>query len=125
MLLLSVILMISACSNNIEVSVPQIDESVEIEVELKELGQSDSEINSLKVVLNNKELISKILKTENIVTSYEGDFVNIDISFDDTIVSIYYDGSMSEEEKEKLIKEKERLISSIERREKLLSHQIY
>jgi len=82
--------------------------------------KTDSEL-----VLNNKELISKILKNENIVTSYEGDFVNIDISFDNTIVSIYYDGSMTEEEKERLIKEKERLISSIERREKLLSNENY
>ena len=55
LLLIIVVFTMSACSN-VEVTVPQVDESVEIAVELKELGYSDSEINSLKEVLNNQEL---------------------------------------------------------------------
>ena len=49
----------------------------------------------------------------------------IDISFNNNVVSIYYDGSLTEEEKEKLLKEKERLINSIKRRETLLSNPGY
>jgi len=82
-------------------------------------------VTKSELVLENKELISKVLKNENILTSYDGEFTNIDISFEGDIVSIYYDGSLSDEEKERLVKEKERLISSIERREKLLSNENY
>jgi len=89
------------------------------------IGKEYYLVTNNELVLNNKELISKILKNENILTSYEGDFTNIDISFEGSIISLYYDGSLSEEEKERLLKEKERLISSIERREKLLSNEGY
>ena len=89
------------------------------------IGKDYIVVTNNELVLNNKELISKILKQENIETKYEGEFTNIDISFNESIVSIYYDGSLSEEEKERLIKEKERLIASIERREKLLSNENY
>ena len=66
-----------------------------------------------------------MLKNENILNNYNGDFDKIDINFDNDIVSIYYDGSLTEEEKQLLIKEKDRLINSIERRKKLLSNQGY
>jgi len=89
------------------------------------IGKDYYIITDNELVLNNKELISKILKTENISSSYSGEFTNIDISFEGSIISLYYDGSLSEEEKERLLKEKERLISSIERREKLLSNENY
>ena len=77
------------------------------------------------LILENRELISKILKNENILTEYSGEFTKIDINFNNDIVSIYYDGSLTLEEKEKLLKEKERLINSIARREKLLSNENY
>ena len=111
------------------------DNSLDLIIELvKKIRKIKSENNigkdyfiatNSELVLNNKGLISKILKNENIITSYEGSYTNVDISFNNEVVSIYYDGSMTEDEKEKLKKEQERLISSIERREKLLSNENY
>ena len=66
-----------------------------------------------------------MLKNENILTEYQGNYIKIDININDEIVSIYYDGTLKEEDKIKLLKEKERLINSIERREKLLSNTGY
>ena len=89
------------------------------------LGKDYLIVTNSSLVLDNKLLISKMLKNENILTEYSGDLTKIDINFNNEIINIYYDGSLTEEEKEKLIKEKERLISSIERREKLLSNEGY
>ena len=51
---------------------------------------------------------------------------NISINFNNDIVNIYFDNSSNlEQEKENLIKEKERLENSILRREKLLSNENY
>ena len=110
--------------NSLDLIIELIKKIRKIKLE-NNLGKDYIIVTNEKLILENKELVSKILKNENIVTSYEGNFVNIDISFNNEIVSLYYDGSMTEEEKEKLIKEKERLISSIERREKLLSNENY
>ena len=54
------------CSSNTNVTVPEIDKTVEIETELKELGYSDSEISSLKEKLDEDKL--------DILTQY--DYVN-------------------------------------------------
>ncbi len=89
------------------------------------LGKDYLIVTNNKLIMDNRILISKILKNENILTSYEGVFTRIDISFNNDLVSIYYDGSLSLEEKERLLKEKERLINSITRREKLLANSGY
>ena len=89
------------------------------------LGKDYLIVTNNKLIMDNRILISKILKNENILTSYEGVFTRIDISFNNDLVSIYYDGSLSLEEKERLLKEKERLINSIARREKLLANSGY
>ncbi len=82
--------------------------------------------NDSKLLLENIDIIKRMLKTENIVKeNNDNTLTKIDVNFDNTVVSIYYDGSMSEEEKTNLIKEKERLENSIERRKKLLSNQGY
>jgi len=79
--------------------------------------------NDSKLLLENVELIKKMLKNENIVSkNLDLNLTKIDINFDNTIISLYYDGSMSEEEKNNLIKEQERLINSIQRRKKLLEN---
>ena len=89
------------------------------------LGKDYLIVTNNKLIMDNRILISKILKNENILTSYEGVFTRINISFNNDLVSIYYDGSLSLEEKERLLKEKERLINSIARREKLLANSGY
>ena len=89
------------------------------------IGKDYLIISNNKLILENKNLLSKMLKNENILTNYNGNYNKIDINFDNDIVSIYYDGSLTEEEKQLLIKEKERLINSIARRKNLLSNQGY
>ncbi len=89
------------------------------------LGKDYLIISNNKIILENKDLISKILKNNNILTEYTGEFNKIDVNFNNEIVSLYYDGRLTEEEKEKLLKEKEKLINSINRRKTLLSNSGY
>jgi len=79
-----------------------------------------------EVLLNNIELIKKMTKCENIVNNNsDSNLAKIDINFNKNIVSIYYDGSMSESDYDNLLKEKEKLISSINRRKNLLNNENY
>ncbi len=89
------------------------------------LGKDYLIVTDNEIILKNKDLISRILKNDNILTEYNGEFSKIDINFNNEIVSLFYDGRLTEDEKEKLLKERERLINSIARREKLLSNQGY
>ena len=90
------------------------------------IGKEYYIVTTNNIVLNNKTLISKLLKQENILSSFDQKLNNISISFNDDIITIYYDGSLNEEsEQQKLIKDKDVLMASIERREKLLSNQNY
>ena len=76
---------------------------------------------------DNIELIGRILKLNDCFKgSYSSDLKFEAIPFMDSRVYIYYDGSMNEsKELEQNIKEKDRLIASIERRRKLLSNEGY
>ena len=77
-----------------------------------------------EVLINNKEIIDKMTKNVNI-----NNYKNLDtikFNFKGEIVTLYYDNSSNETaEIERLYKEKERLESSILRREKLLSNKNY
>ena len=82
--------------------------------------------NNNNNIVSNIELIKRMIKCENIVNNNsDSNLSKIEISFEDTVVGIYYDGSMSEEELNNLLREKERLISSINRRENLLNNENY
>ena len=82
--------------------------------------------NNNSIFLNNLEILTKLLKLENIESTYESDtLTKIDINVDGNIINIYYDGSLSEEEIENIKKEITRLENSIARREKLLSNENY
>ncbi|MDD4608190.1 MAG: valine--tRNA ligase [Bacilli bacterium] len=83
-------------------------------------------INNDSLLLNNLELVKKVLKQDNIFGSYEADdLTRIDISFNDSVISLYYDGKITDEDLNNLKKEKERLINSINRRKQLLSNSNY
>ena len=110
--------------NSLDLIIDLIKKIRKIKLE-NNIGKDYIIVTNDEIVLDYKDLLSKVLKNENILTSYEGEFTNIDISFNNNVVSIYYDGSLSKEEIDGLIKEKERLINSIERREKLLSNEGY
>lgn len=82
--------------------------------------------NNNKLVVDNIDLITRMTKCENVYSTCENDNLSkIDINFMNETLSIYYDGTMSEEEIENLLKEKEKLANSIERRKKLLSNENY
>ncbi len=79
------------------------------------------------IIKNNVELISKVLKL-NINDIRNNCDLNTkeDITFNNGVVSIYYDGtSNNEKEKENLLKEKEKLEQSINRRTNLLNNENY
>ena len=79
-----------------------------------------------KEICDNIDLIKRMTKCENIVSeNTNSSLAKQEINFNDTVVEICYDGSMTEEEKENLIREKDRLVSSIERRQNLLSNENY
>ena len=81
--------------------------------------------NGNQVIKNNQDILARMTKCENIMDSYNGDFAKIDINFMDTVISLYYDGTMTEEEKENIRKDIEKLNASILRRKKLLSNENY
>ena len=79
-----------------------------------------------EVIDDNIDLISRMLKLSDVCKKYDGSLTNVVIPFMGTSVYLYYDGSMNEaKEQENNIKERDRLIASIERRKKLLSNEGY
>jgi len=83
-------------------------------------------INDNELLINNLGLLKKILKQDNIIeTIEETSLTKIDINFDNKVISIYYDGQITEEELKNLKIEKEKLINSINRRKQLLSNENY
>ena len=82
--------------------------------------------NDNDLVVENIDLIKRMTKCGNVSSNCQDDKLSrIDINFMDETLSIYYDGTMSEEEIANLIKEKERLIASINRRKNLLANENY
>jgi len=77
------------------------------------------------IINDNKLIVSKILKNENIITEYNGELSRIEFNFNNQTITICYDGSLSETEKEQLLKQKEQLENSIKRRNNLLSNENY
>lgn len=81
-------------------------------------------VSNNSLLLENKEIFEKLLKVE-VLSNYTGEYTHYDIPFMKDKVSLYYDGRLSEEERNRLEKEIDRLKASIERREKLLSNPGY
>ena len=87
-----------------------------------------AEINTkdYEVIVNNDNLLAKqMLKIMDKVcenSSYSG---KLEVTYKDYTYVICYDNTLSEEDKNNYLKEKERLINSIERRKKLLSNPGY
>ena len=94
------------------------------------IGKDYYLVHNNKVIIENINIFEKILKLENKIIEKNNfnmdNLTNISINFNNDIVNIYFDNSSNlEQEKENLIKEKERLENSILRREKLLSNENY
>ena len=78
-----------------------------------------------KLIKENVDIIRKLIKNEKILENYQSDLSKIEIPFENSIVTIYYDGTLSESEIEKLKKEALNLTNSIKRRENLLNNGNY
>ncbi|MDD2391820.1 MAG: valine--tRNA ligase [Bacilli bacterium] len=119
--------------NKDEMFKTDIDQVIEIITKIRKAKQENNIgtdyyiVSKNKIILDNINLIKKMLKQENIVSEFEGnDLTNIQISFEDDIVNIYYDGNVNlEKELERLKQEQDKLTNSIARREKLLSNENY
>lgn len=76
---------------------------------------------------NNIDIIARMLKlSDSYKGKYDSDLMSVIIPFMGSEVYIYYDGSKNaQKELENNIKERDRLVSSIERRKKLLSNEGY
>ena len=100
-----------------------LDETIELIKKIRKIKLENGigKEYTLKMVgVKNKEIISNILKPKELEISTLKEVVI------DKNISLYYDGSLNEEkEKDNLMKEKNNLESSIQRREKLLSNQNY
>jgi len=84
--------------------------------------------NNSNLLLQNSNIINRMLKIEEnnlYINQNIENLSKIEINFNDDIVSIYYDGSLSDEEIENIKKEKERLENSIKKRNNLLSNENY
>ncbi len=93
---------------------------LKIEKNIKELYLEFDNI----ILEENKEILDKLTKA--LYTNNYNGMDSIKINFENTIVTVYYDGNINKTlELENLYKEKEKLENSIQRREKLLSNENY
>ena len=90
---------------------------VKLENGIKEINL----LNNNELIDNNKDLIVKLTKANIVDTKLDLNLVEITV--DNKVIELYYEGN--ELELEKLLKEKERLENSIKRRETLLSNENY
>jgi len=90
---------------------------VKLENQIKEINL----LNNCDLVNNNKDLLVRL--TKSIIVDAKLDMNLVEITIDNKVIELYYEGN--ELETEKLLKEKERLEASIKRRENLLSNENY
>ncbi|MEG1309990.1 MAG: class I tRNA ligase family protein, partial [Bacilli bacterium] len=109
-----------------------LDEIIELIQKIRKLKVDNKmgrdfiiEHNNNETILNCQDILAKMTKCENIVENAKTTFTKIEVNFNDSIIGIYYDGTMSESDIENMKKEIQKLESSIERRTKLLSNENY
>ena len=109
---------------NFEVIIDLIVKIRKIKLE-NNLGKDFIVSYNSKLIKENVDIIRKLIKNEKILENYQSDLSKIEIPFENSIVTIYYDGTLSESEIEKLKKEALNLTNSIKRRENLLNNENY
>ena len=109
---------------NFEVIIDLIVKIRKIKLE-NNLGKDFIVSYNSKLIKENVDIIRKLIKNEKILENYQSDLSKIEIPFENSIVTIYYDGTLSESEIEKLKKEALSLTNSIKRRENLLNNENY
>ena len=109
---------------NFEVIIDLIVKIRKIKLE-NNLGKDFIVSYNSKLIKENVDIIRKLIKNEKILENYQSDLSKIEIPSENSIVTIYYDGTLSESEIEKLKKEALNLTNSIKRRENLLNNENY
>ena len=109
---------------NFEVIIDLIVKIRKIKLE-NNLGKDFVVSYNSELIKENVDIISKLIKNDKILENYQSDLSKIEIPFDDSKVIIYYDGTLSESEIEKLKKDALNLTNSIKRRENLLNNENY
>ena len=109
---------------NFEVIIDLIVKIRKIKLE-NNLGKDFIVSYNSKLIKENVDIIRKLIKNEKILENYQSDLSKIEIPFENSIVTIYYDGTLSESEIEKLKKDALNLTNSIKRRENLLNNENY
>ena len=109
---------------NFEVIIDLIVKIRKIKLE-NNLGKDFVVSYNSKLIKENVDIIRKLIKNEKILENYQSDLSKIEIPFENSIVTIYYDGTLSESEIEKLKKDALNLTNSIKRRENLLNNENY
>lgn len=88
--------------------------------------KAELKLKDFEIITNNENtLLRKMLKVEDKIVSNSIFKGSQEVSYKNYSYTIYYDNSMSSKERESLVKEREALILSIERRKKLLSNENY
>lgn len=102
----------------------QLDDLLEL-ISIFRNKKAELNIKEFEVIGNIDELVLHMLRIEDKIVASSNYNGKIDISYKDYNLIICYDNALKEEEKEKLLKEKENLENSITRRKKLLSNENY
>ncbi len=92
------------------------------------IGKDYYLVHNLDIITNNLSIIEKLLKTSIVLTTDFKDvtLTKIELAYNNSIVELYYNNLINvEEQTQSLIKEQERLVNSINKRELLLSNQNY
>lgn len=88
--------------------------------------KAELKLKDFEIITNNENtLLRKMLKVEDKIVSNSIFKGSQEVSYKNYSYTIYYDNSMSSKERESLVKEREALLLSIERRKKLLSNENY
>ena len=108
-----------------------LDSIIDLIVKIRRIKLENNIGREFFIEYDNKYLDSNIDLVNRLTKINQGELIKencskIEIAFQDGIVSLYYDGSLNEAKlKETLLKDKERLENSIERRKKLLGNENY
>ena len=103
-----------------------VDEKINFISKFRNVKLENSISKDAKVLINTRdEIIIKMLKITDNIIEEELNITNVDVKSGKYEAKIFFEKNITEEDLENLRKEQEKLISSIKRRENLLSNENY
>ena len=111
--------------NNLDIIIDLITRIRKAKLENK-LGRDFVLSHNNEIIKLNQDIIGRMTKCENFEINYANEsLTTLEIPFADDKITIFYDGTMSEEEIENLRRDADKLRNSIQRRSNLLNNQNY